>query len=313
MNINIFFLGFITVCSFLDIAGSLSPSQKLLICDNISKNLDFNVLKLLLNNNILDINNKDTNGRTLLHLTQDPDQVDFLLGHGANPNLADYVGKTPIYYTQNVNIIDKLHRKGARINHSDQSGYTPLHLSKNVDVTEYLLKHGAYVNCCCVVMGMTPLQLTQDYYIAEALLNAGANPDNRNNYDLQTMLHRTRDPKIVELLLSKKSNPHLQDHKFRNSLHTSLLVENFGENDFEKISQLLEAGVDPNVKDYRGNTPLHYTDNLKDRDNLKVTELLLGYGPNLSIKNDQGQTILDVTKNPEKAKLLLAYGAGLYR
>lgn len=90
--------------------------------------------------------------------------------------------------------------------------------------------------------------------------------DKKINYDLYTK----RD---LELLLPPSNI---------SPLHAAVASENM-----QCIEDLLQFGANPNVRDIRGNTPLHLASLFVDV--LKVFELLLDYGANPNSLNKNGQ------------------------
>jgi len=84
-----------------------------------------------------------------------PELANFLLDHGANPNIADVDGSTPLMWAiidggdGNVDLVQTLVAKGADVNARDNHGGTPLMLARGLgsavatNVVKILLEHGA--------------------------------------------------------------------------------------------------------------------------------------------------------------------------
>ncbi|XP_030020291.2 uncharacterized protein LOC115440219 isoform X2 [Manduca sexta] len=79
------------------------------------------------------------------------------------------------------------------------------------------------------------------------------------------------DDRMLEILISKQVNRHQIDHLGRNALHLAVCSNNE-----RAMVLLLEAGVNPNVKDNLGMTPLSLC--LMRRPSLTVIKLLFDYG-----------------------------------
>ena len=81
----------------------------------------------------IDVNLKDTVGRTPLHIAAEKGNMDvvmFLIENGANVNVADVNGNTPLVFiinkAGNLKVIQRLLEKGARVNVQNRTGETAL-------------------------------------------------------------------------------------------------------------------------------------------------------------------------------------------
>jgi len=109
------------------------------------------VFRFLLGKGV-NIEAKDNDGRTLLHLAAIERKLDILqllLQSGAKIDAKDNDGKTPLHcagrYGSASEIIDELVKNGAKLNERDDDGNTPLHsavMSKDAEVFECLLRVG---------------------------------------------------------------------------------------------------------------------------------------------------------------------------
>jgi len=79
-----------------------------------------------------------------------PEVVEFLLEHGADPNIKNNDGSTPLHYAaDNSKVVEVLLEHGADLNIRDKYGATPLHDAAengHPEVVELLLEHGADPN-----------------------------------------------------------------------------------------------------------------------------------------------------------------------
>src|SRR5690606_35613138 len=82
------------------------------------------------------INSRDlATGRTALHIAvdrRDRQWITFLIGRGANPNLADNKGVTPLMRASQMGFnegVEVLVAAGARVDNSNDAGETPLILA----------------------------------------------------------------------------------------------------------------------------------------------------------------------------------------
>ncbi len=90
------------------------------------------------------------------------------------------------------------------------------------------------------------------------------------------------------------------------------LIKAAEQGDVCRVQQLLEEGVDPNVRNASGETPLHRAAFYADAD---IMEILLKHGADPNAKDTAGKTPFDAlaicwdVENPYASKLLLDYGA----
>lgn len=143
----------------------------------------------------VNINFKDTrpigSGRTLLNWAthqQDIEMAQFLLSHGADPNMQRFDGYTPFHsacLTGNIEMVQLLFNHGADVHTRTTDGYTPLHCAAHrghTQVAQLLLDHGADVHAKAND-GDTPLSLaisTKHTSTARLLVSHGANIPTKN-------------------------------------------------------------------------------------------------------------------------------------
>jgi ankyrin repeat protein len=122
-----------------------------------------------------DVNAKDKDGSTPLHLADNQDVVKLLLVKGADVNAKDKDGSTPLHLADNEDVVKLLLAKGADVNAKDKDGRTPLHLAvaKDTDIVKLLLAKGADVNAKDK-NGSTPLHLADNQDVVKLLLVKGA-------------------------------------------------------------------------------------------------------------------------------------------
>lgn len=122
----------------------------------------------------------------------------------------------------------------------------------------------------------------------------------------------TGDSKLIKYLIFKKCDVNLQDEFGNSALHITI-----NKGYLENVSQLLEAGANPNIPDLLGRAPLHYlvlyyNPNIGS-DEVVVPDIsesyracinmLLQFGADISIEDKYGFKPCD-TKNPQMLELL---------
>ncbi|MBV7328461.1 ankyrin repeat domain-containing protein [Chloroflexi bacterium TSY] len=171
-------------------------------------------------------------------------------------------------------------------------------------LVEKLIEMGADPETCYEKEGWRPLHVAamrNQIDVAKVLLGAGAavdSEDRRRSAPLQWAL-RARHYDFAELLLQHGANI---DCRWRDGY--SFLHHEAKDGKNEPLKFMLDHGADPNIRDHRfgaGNTPLHGAA-LRDRAN--AAAILLQYGAQANLKNDEGLTPLDMTQLSKKKKVV---------
>ena len=134
----------------------------------------------------IDINGRDTNGKTILHWALYGNNVTIarhLLKNGADPTVRDNDGVTPfqeaVLYSEDIDLLDLIlsNEKQVDIDEKNESGMTALHMAmieSNATAARYLIDNKANPNATDE-NGFTPLHLAvknaKDMDIIELLLN----------------------------------------------------------------------------------------------------------------------------------------------
>jgi len=261
-----------------------------------------------------DINTGDGEGRTPLHLAalnSATNMVSILLKNFAVTNSQDHSGNSPLHYAEEVNTIRALLQGGARPNIPNEDGICALHIAvqrKDVKAVEVLIEYGADVNVADNIRWYTPLHI-----IAQSEIE---------NEDLE---YSRNDKSIVlkisaALTSSTESSPpdlNSQDKDGNTPLHHCCILEN---DDAETLIKLfLEKGSNPNLRNDRGQTPLHlFCHNMPLRrfpfyDN--TLKFLLVSGGDTNIASISGCTPLHLAlyhRDTDTAIQLVEHGAQLH-
>lgn len=207
--------------------------------------------------------------------SKDIQLIEFLVENGADINAVNNLNNNALYYsadTRNLYVARYLLEKGIHVNNKNSDNRTALHNAAERDgIVEILLKNNADPDIQITgkeFKGWTALMLAgykghMDEF--QALLDAGADTDIKNA-DGKTVWEIETYDKIS-----------LLHHAFR---HKKI------------VKLLLEKGFDPNLQTEDGSTPLMYAGRWG---NIDVFQLLLDTGADITIKNNKGKAVWELS------------------
>ncbi|XP_053084895.1 tankyrase, TRF1-interacting ankyrin-related ADP-ribose polymerase b isoform X1 [Pangasianodon hypophthalmus] len=279
------------------------------------------------------VNCRDLEGRhsTPLHFAAGYNRVavvEYLLQHGADVHAKDKGGLVPLHNAcsyGHYEVAELLVRHGASVNVADLWKFTPLHEAAakgKYEICKLLLKHGA-----------DPSKKNRDGNVALDMVKDG-------DTDIQDLLRG--DAALLDAAkkgclarvqkLCTSDNINCRDTQGRNSTPLHLAA---GYNNLEVAEYLLEHGADVNAQDKGGLIPLHnaasygHVDiaallikfntcvNATDKwaftplheaaqkGRTQLCALLLAHGADPTMKNQEGQTALDLATADDIRALLM--------
>ncbi len=174
------------------------------------------------------------------------------------------------------------------INVVDEKGETPLHQAIKFGreiIADLLLKHRSDVNTA-EKDGVTPL-LSAAYSgrpeMIKRLLDAGAEDalDKRGNSALHYAAIRCKAA-ALQLLASRAFSYHANAFNVT-PLHMAAICD-----DVNSLNALSSYALDPNARDFNGNTPLHYATSFSNG-RLDVASALVNMGADINALNNDGK------------------------
>jgi uncharacterized protein len=226
------------------------------------------------------------------------DVAGALLDKGANPNIADATGRTPLYAAVDFNTMPSSNRPSPNVVDNEMTGF---------DLIVALLDHGANPNA--------RLKKQQPYRTKvdrgnDTMLGAGTTPFLR--------AARAGDAAVMRLLLKRGADPKIATgsdtpndvsapvRRLPGGVNPLMAAAGLGAKEedtvgrkktagqaIEAIKVCLEAGVDINAVDGRGQTALHGAALQGDDE---VVRFLAAHGAKLDIKDGRGFTPLDAAE-----------------
>ncbi|MHB9147646.1 MAG: ankyrin repeat domain-containing protein [Candidatus Amoebophilus sp.] len=264
------------------------------------------LFRQLLNALQIDINEKDSNGHTLLHraIAEGNEKLaEQLMVAGADINIKDKHGNTPLHLAiqqKNLSLLKQMLAAEASkstgcINTKNNDQQTPLHLAVIQGDTAIIA--GLVLEKADKVAkdkdGNTPLHvavLTGNTAVVEQLISSNVDKDIKNNrgetpLHIALQQHSSKD-KLIELLRALKVNIQAKDSNGHTLLHTAILEE-----DERLVSLLLNSTftVDKNAKNNFGKSPLHIA---AEKGNVRLVNLLVALKVDIDIQDNQGETPL---------------------
>jgi ankyrin repeat protein len=230
-----------------------------------------------------DINATDQDGITPLlsaMINGHYDAASVLLEKGANPNIADRTGRTPLYSAVDDHTMPASNRPSPKEVDNETT---------SLDLVKALLAKSANVNA--QLKQQVPYRTKLDRG-DDTMLTTGTTPLLR--------AAKAGDIAVMKLLLEKGADPKLAT---RNGVNPLMAAAGLGTKEedttgrrktqtdsIEAIKLCLQAGIDINAVDSRGQTALHGAAfwGLDD-----IVQFLADHGAKLDVKDRQGKTPLD--------------------
>lgn len=226
----------------------------------------------------LDVNCRDSNGRTLIFRgLNDEDTTRMLIRLGADCRVRDSKGDTTLHATNSSAVMKILLENGVSPDAKNNEGKTPLHG----------IRFESYTS--------DPLGKEE----VRILLAAGADLESKTNLGL-TKLHMTvkgeRELPGCRLLIEAGADPNCRDLDGRTPLFH--ICETVNDRTVAtRFKELVKLGADPHLRDFSGNGLFHQLagqTSYYDTAQLELLELVLELGVSPLSPNNAGQTPLHI-------------------
>ncbi|XP_051169156.1 putative ankyrin repeat protein RF_0381 [Leptopilina boulardi] len=239
------------------------------------------------------LNIENDKGETALHYAVSQkhyEAINFLLIEGIDVNCKNIAKWTPLHYAvrlENVKICKLLLHFGANVNTNDDGENNPLHL-----VCGYRLGKifRGFDDLSINIFRQYTRRILFNSIIIELLLKHGADANREGNNGKKILFHVCEAERSEEMLILLKcgANIHVEDSYGNKILHYAVVYTQ----SIEIVDFLLNNGLDIDVKNNQGNTPLMFLIQKEIIDvDLSMIEFLIERGTSLSVKNNDGDTV----------------------
>ncbi|XP_051169148.1 putative ankyrin repeat protein RF_0381 [Leptopilina boulardi] len=239
------------------------------------------------------LNIENDKGETALHYAvsqQHLEAINFLLIEGIDVNCKNITKWTPLHYAvclENENICKLLLNFGANVNTNDDGENNPLHL-----VCGYRLGKifRGFDDLSINIFRQYTRRILFNSIIIELLLKHGADANREGNNGKKILFHVCEAERSEEMLILLKfgANIHVEDSSGNKILHYAVVYTQ----SIEIVDFLLNNGLDIDVKNNQGNTPLMFLIQKEIIDvDLSMIEFLIERGTSLSVENNYDYTV----------------------
>jgi len=229
----------------------------------------------------------------------DKEEVKNLISRGTDIDTANVDGLTALHQAcidDNLDMVEFLVAHGADVNRGDNEGWTPLHATAScgfLSIAKFLLEAGADVaavnNDGELAIDISESDEMEDL-LQKEIDSRSINCEEARNLEEQCMLNDARDWYNSGYITDC---PH-------NKTGASALHVAAAKGYMKVMNLLIQSGMEVNIQDYDGWTPLHAAAHWAQRE---ACEILADNYSNMDIKNCVGQTPFDVA-DPDVLRLL---------
>ncbi|MGJ4751420.1 ankyrin repeat domain-containing protein [Leptospira kmetyi] len=283
-------------------------AQKISVHD-ASQNGDLEMLRSLIEKGE-NINAKNKNGFTPLHLAKNLETAKLLIQSGADVNARDKdSGNTPFHVSIQFNqtrIAKLLIENGADINAKNDSLRTPIFFADRESTLKFLLESGAVLDDQKDAFCRAPLYysiLHERLKVAKLLIQSGADINVRDERGMTPLIFAIRSElfEFSKLLIEQGADPNLKDEKDGKTPLMFLLGGTFLKKNLDLAESILQKGADLDATSNSGSTALHFATFHND---LEAVRFLLDRGAQTNLKNRFDKTPLNIAIENNHAEIV---------
>lgn len=248
----------------------------------------------------IDINAINMNGINPLFKKVPFPIIKVLVENGININHRDRYGRICLTYMISLLGAKYLYKHGVNINNIDNVGGNLLHTVNSPKIAKWLINLGLDVNQPNN-NGNIPIFSNHFLNVIKVLIDEGAQLDYKDRAGRSILYHHLNHPDILDYLFTNKYVD-ISD-EFIKTNNYAFFIESK-----ESLRILIKNGLKVNNQNENGNTALHFINRL-NREQLII--FLINNGAYVNIQNNAGKTPIFYARDIDVAKLLITYGANL--
>lgn len=190
---------------------------------------------------------------------RDPEIVEILIAHGADPNFHDKHGSTPLVEAMRwgyTNVASALIRLGAETSITERGTAAPIHYVRDLCMLEILLEGGADIEAQDEEGRTALIRASACGYedVVQRMISVGAKIDAKDNYGTTALIHASINGQTATVSSLLKHGAHVDVNN--NDGLTALIAAAAGGHT-EIVNQLLLSGANVNAKLKDGNTAIY--------------------------------------------------------
>lgn len=261
-----------------------------------------------------DVNFKNKKGETPLMYCDNTHSIELLLNNGADINAVNNLQQNTMWYAKNKEMITLLIQNGLNINHANIEGNTVLYDKiNNFAISRFLIELGADVNIRNK-NGETPMMNSTNNHTVKLLafqaplwVENGADINAVNNLHQNTLIillnkdqsnskSNITTNNIVKNYANNYTNYYINNPNNNITHDNGIFINKHNTKYNDVIRYLISEGIDINLKDIYGNTPLIYA---IENHYYDIVKLLIKSGADINIVNLNGENIYQISKNQQ--------------
>ncbi|MDF2966198.1 MAG: uncharacterized protein K0Q51_1586 [Rickettsiaceae bacterium] len=277
-----------------------------------------NSIKYLVENNIIDINIVNKDGKNLLSYLKGSNSasiIEYCITKGIDLNKSSHKGSTPLHeavWNDEIEAVKALIEFGANIEVTDKRGQTPIYVAAitgNNEIVKILISNNAKIDEKQGKLNFTPLMraaFNGHNEVVKTLINNNARIEEKEGNNFTPLMRAAAHGynEVVKTLIEVGANINALDND-----NSTLLVVPAIDGNIELAEILFHYGLNVNACNKHGKTPLHFA---AAKGKFAVAKIFIEKGAVIDARDSEGVTPLfnaALGWHSDTVKLLIMNGA----